>query len=447
MPISSRSMSFAVISAENLGKRYRMSGSGRDFMLRDVVARAFAAPFRGLFGPYGKADKTNCEVATSRAEDSIEHIWALRNVSFEIKMGEVVGIVGQNGAGKSTLLKILSRITEPTEGEARIYGRVGSLLEVGTGFHSELTGRENIYLSGAILGMKKDEIDKKFDEIVGFAEVGKFVDIPVKHYSSGMYMRLAFAVAAHLEPEILIVDEVLAVGDAAFQKKCLGKMEAVAREGRTVLLVSHDLAMTERLCQRALLFEGGKLVMSGATDQVLSVYISTILRNTTHDFRSMRRDQGLLPIIRRLELLDERGRPVNSIPAGSDLTIVIHYKHSEPIKQASFGLTVESASGIKIFSAQTRSPNGPLPDFPPSGVVRCRIPRLPIVPGSYFITASCSTGNLRLDLIPRACHLKVTTADFYRTDCPSDFGNSLVLIEADWKVVGEIATETEASPY
>jgi len=209
-------MSSFVVSAENLGKRYRIADRRHDFMLRDVLARSCAAPFRRFF-----AYATDARLTSPSAEGRITipgYIWALKNVSFEIKMGEVVGIVGRNGAGKSTLLKILSRITEPTEGEARIYGRVGSLLEVGTGFHSELTGRENVYLSGAILGMKKADIDRKFDEIVAFAEVEKLIDIPVKHYSSGMYMRLAFAVAAHLEPEVLIIDEVLAVGDAAFQK-------------------------------------------------------------------------------------------------------------------------------------------------------------------------------------------------------------------------------------
>ena len=230
-------MTDVAISVEKLGKLYRIGERERYYTLRDTLARSFAAPFRRL--------KETPQFATRDSQS--EFIWALKDVSFEIKQGEVVGIIGRNGAGKSTLLKILSRITEPTEGEARIYGRVGSLLEVGTGFHSELTGRENIYLNGAILGMKKTEIDRKFDEIVAFAEVEKFLDTRVKHYSSGMYMRLAFSVAAHLEPEILIVDEVLAVGDAAFQKKCLGKMGEVAKEGRTVLFVSHNMVAIERL--------------------------------------------------------------------------------------------------------------------------------------------------------------------------------------------------------
>ena len=207
-------------------------------------------------------------------------IWALKDVSFDINRGEVVGIIGRNGAGKSTLLKILSEITEPTEGRVEIHGRVGSLLEVGTGFHPELTGRENVYLNGAILGMKRAEIERKFDEIVAFAEVEKFIDTPVKHYSSGMYLRLAFAVAAHLEPEILIVDEVLAVGDAAFQKKCLGKMAGVAKEGRTVLFVSHNMPAITRLCERAILLDEGRLLQDGVSHQVVKAYLNAGLGTT-----------------------------------------------------------------------------------------------------------------------------------------------------------------------
>src|SRR5271165_3754249 len=243
-------MSEAIITVENLSKSYLVGhqadrqARSRYMALRDVIGREF----RNL------ARKT-IDVVRGRQVlqgDEVEEFWALRNVSFEVKQGEVVGIIGRNGAGKSTLLKIVSRITEPTEGRAVLRGRVASLLEVGTGFHPELTGRENIFLNGAILGMTRREIQKKFDEIVAFAEVERFLDTPVKHYSSGMYMRLAFAVAAHLEPEILIVDEVLAVGDAAFQKKCLGKMSEVAREGRTVLFVSHNSAAIEALCDRCL---------------------------------------------------------------------------------------------------------------------------------------------------------------------------------------------------
>ena len=241
-------MSDIAIRAENLGKMYRIGARRAPYgRFTETLMRALAAPIRRL-RDLGKPVPAE------------EFIWALQDVSFEIKRGEAVGIIGRNGAGKSTLLKILSRITEPTTGRVELHGRVGSLLEVGTGFHPELTGRENIYLNGAILGMKRAEIQSRFDEIVAFAEIEKFLDTPVKHYSSGMYVRLAFAVAAHLEPEILLVDEVLAVGDVAFQKKCLGKMENVAREGRTVLFVSHNMNAVEQLCGSALLLERGRII-------------------------------------------------------------------------------------------------------------------------------------------------------------------------------------------
>ena len=249
-------MSQPIISVDRLGKRYRLTHQGerqRYATLRDVIAHKLAAPFRALNGRVQKSEISSQSSNLRPTAFGTEDFWALKDVSFEIKQGEVVAIIGRNGAGKSTLLKILSRITEPTEGTVRINARVASLLEVGTGFHPELTGRENVFLNGAILGMRRAEIRKKFDEIVAFAEVEKFLDTPVKRYSSGMYVRLAFAVAAHLEPEVLIVDEVLAVGDAEFQKKCLGNMGEVAKGGRTVLFVSHNMAAVTRLCQRGIL--------------------------------------------------------------------------------------------------------------------------------------------------------------------------------------------------
>jgi len=261
-------MSDLTIRVENLSKQFHIGGKQESYStLRDVLANAVTAPLR-------KTGRLLRGQATAAA-DLNETIWALKDISFEVKKGEVVGIIGRNGAGKSTLLKVLSRITEPTKGYAEIHGRVGSLLEVGTGFHPELTGRENIYLNGAILGMKRPEIIKKFDEIVAFAEIEKFIDTPVKHYSSGMYLRLAFAVAAHLEPEILIVDEVLAVGDARFQKKCLNKMQDVGQEGRTVLFVSHNMAAVARLCQRAILLEEGMIVKDGPANEVVRRYLSS----------------------------------------------------------------------------------------------------------------------------------------------------------------------------
>jgi lipopolysaccharide transport system ATP-binding protein len=268
-------MSNVIIKAEGLGKKYILSHQRQSYYaLRDVIADGVRKMFkRGIVEPFKRltSDSTAQQLNRSTKED----FWALKDISFEIKEGDRVGIIGRNGAGKSTLLKILSRITEPTTGQVGIHGRTASLLEVGTGFHPELTGRENVYLNGAILGMTKREIKRKFDEIVDFAEVEKFLDTPVKRYSSGMYVRLAFAVAAHLEPEILVVDEVLAVGDAQFQKKCLGKMEDVGKEGRTVLFVSHNMTAVQRLCNHALCLEHGKQVSIGEVSQVVSQYLQS----------------------------------------------------------------------------------------------------------------------------------------------------------------------------
>jgi lipopolysaccharide transport system ATP-binding protein len=261
-------MTDLVINVQALSKQYRIGVSERSYdTLREAIVDSIVGPIlKGISLLNGYRDKES---------DGRPSIWALKDVSFEIRRGEVVGIIGRNGAGKSTLLKILSQITEPSEGIVDIYGRVGSLLEVGTGFHPELTGRENIYLNGAILGMKKGEIDKKFNEIVEFSEVGKFIDTAVKHYSSGMYLRLAFGVAAHMEPEILIIDEVLAVGDSAFQKKCLWKMEGVAREGRTVLFVSHNMLAVQSLCQRVIWLDEGRVVLDGSPSEVVTRYLET----------------------------------------------------------------------------------------------------------------------------------------------------------------------------
>src|SRR5215471_17447353 len=295
-------MSETVIAVENLSKRYLVEhkpgvkGHKNYTALRDVVGH-------GLWNFARKA----VDIAHRRHVPQgceIEEFWALKDVSFEVKEGEVIGIIGRNGAGKSTLLKILSRITEPTEGRARLRGRVGSLLEVGTGFHPELTGRENIFLNGAILGMKRAEITRRFDEMVAFAGVERFIDTPVKRYSSGMYLRLAFAVAAHLEPEILLVDEVLAVGDAAFQKKCLGRMSEVAREGRTVLFVSHNLPSIEKLCQRVIVVDGGQMVMQGDPVACIASYLGSHAEPSAGvDLSAVPRlDPRLVPVYTHLEL-------------------------------------------------------------------------------------------------------------------------------------------------
>jgi lipopolysaccharide transport system ATP-binding protein len=294
------------IRVSGLSKRFRIGERVRYKSLRESIQNAVKAPFR-------------------RGRRAEETIWALREVSFEVAPGEVVGVIGRNGAGKSTLLKVLSRITEPTEGRVELRGRVGSLLEVGTGFHLELTGRENIFLNGAILGMKRVEIERKFDEIVAFAEIERFLDTPVKHYSTGMYLRLAFAVAAHLEPEILLVDEVLAVGDAAFQKRCLGKMGEVARGGRTVLLVSHNLNAVEGLCRSVLLLEGGRLAAAGGEVRaIVNRYLGgdegSVPRSEWCSVEADAEDRPFQPL--RFAVVDARGRPA-AMPLRNDEPIWI----------------------------------------------------------------------------------------------------------------------------
>ncbi len=298
-----------VIKVENLSKKYLLSHQKREpyVALRDVLANKFKNIFRKRVKPVS----------------STEEFWALHDVSFDVKQGDRVGIIGRNGAGKSTLLKILSRIVDPTSGRVKIKGRVASLLEVGTGFHPELTGRENIFLNGAILGMGRVEIKRKFDEIVAFSEVEKFLDTPVKHFSSGMYVRLAFAVAAHLEPEILIVDEVLAVGDAAFQKKCLGKMRDVAGEGRTVIFVTHDMSAAETLCRRALLLDRGKVVLDNDAPKVIAEYLKDTGYSKQNNLESTdiaRRGNGLARFT-RIDLTDMSGKPIHAMIEGEPFKI------------------------------------------------------------------------------------------------------------------------------
>jgi lipopolysaccharide transport system ATP-binding protein len=324
-----------IITVENLSKRYRIGALRGHKSLRETIAAGVRAPLSRL-----RNGKDNPE----------ETIWALRDVSFEVAPGEVVGIIGRNGAGKSTLLKILSRITKPTKGHVALQGRVGSLLEVGTGFHSELTGRENIFLNGAILGMSKREIEAKFDEIVAFAETEQFLDTPVKRYSSGMTVRLAFAVAAHLEPEIMIIDEVLAVGDIAFQKKCLGKMNEVAKHGRTVLFVSHDLSALNSLCDRAILLHEGALVMSGPTREVSAHYLDTANKLyspvTWIDFPQGKSDEIQLRRagVRQGEL------NTSAIDCREPFTILFEYENRKVLPDSRFFIVIRNARGDVVFT-------------------------------------------------------------------------------------------------
>ena len=311
-------MTEMALRVEGISKQYQLGVRERYRALRDILTN-------GLFAPATAFKRRKKKTAERRI------IWALRDVSFDVRQGEIVGIIGRNGAGKSTLLKILARITEPTEGQAFIRGRVGALLEVGTGFHPELTGRENVYLNGAILGMRQKEVDRKFDEIVSFAEIERFVDTPVKHYSSGMYMRLAFSVAAHLEPETLFVDEVLAVGDLQFQKKCLGKMHDVSRGGRTVLFVSHNLSAITTLCSRALLLREGSLVNDGRPEDVVAGYLASALGASATAEWSRERAPGTGGfLLRDVRLLDENGAPASLVDAERPYRLCVGYDVDVP---------------------------------------------------------------------------------------------------------------------
>jgi homopolymeric O-antigen transport system ATP-binding protein len=320
----------SIIKVDNLGKQYRLGVDTAPYStIREVVMDALKAPLRSL-----------------RRNGSDPTIWALRDVSFEIQTGEIVGIIGRNGAGKSTLLKILSRITHPTIGRVQLFGRVASLLEVGTGFHPELTGRENIFLNGSILGMSKTEIESKFDEIIAFAEIEKFIDTPVKRYSSGMYVRLAFAVAAHLEPEILVIDEVLAVGDMSFQKKCLGKMKEVATQGRTVLFVSHNMGAVARLCQSGMLLSEGRLIFKGDITETINRYAQT---STSSDAEiSFPPNTEKILQMSSAKLLDQTGKPSTELDRNESFTVTIDYEVRAKTEGAHLGIMLDRIDGTPI---------------------------------------------------------------------------------------------------
>jgi lipopolysaccharide transport system ATP-binding protein len=375
-------MTEVVIRAEGLAKKYvigHQTQRERYTALRDVLPRTASRLMR-----------TTLDVVRGRqlvSGDEIEEFWALKDVSFEFKLGEVVGIIGRNGAGKSTLLKILSRITEPTRGRVEIKGRLASLLEVGTGFHPELTGRENIYLNGAILGMRRAEIKSKFDEIVAFAEIGKFLDTPVKRYSSGMYVRLAFAVAAHLEPEILVVDEVLAVGDAEFQKKCIGKMKHVAGEGRTVLFVSHNLAAVRSLCTRSLLLADGRAISHDSVDAVIRRYVNA--SSSAHSISFARNEAR--PSISAVAV-----DPASLIER--DLIVDISFVSPRPLHTAVGGVVLRADTGEAVWSTNSRlAPSNNSVRGLARGILRCEARGLPIRPGPYHLSAWLADWHEDLD--------------------------------------------------
>jgi lipopolysaccharide transport system ATP-binding protein len=406
-------MSNIAILTDDLGKLYRIGQRQQYNTLKDTLTTLMAKPFH-RFTAWGKPSFST--VSTQSRTGRRERIWALKDVTFEIEHGEVVGIIGRNGAGKSTLLKILSRITKPTTGHSRTQGRVGSLLEVGTGFHPELTGRENVFLNGAILGMRREEIRRRFDEIVAFAEIEKFIDTPVKRYSSGMYMRLAFAVAAHLEPEILIVDEVLAVGDVEFQKKCLGKMDSVAQAGRTVLFVSHNMDAIQQLCPRCIMLDQGQLVIDGDSDNVIAQYLSSYSHQTSPD--------GWIDVS-GLERAGTGEARFKKVQYGSDSEAARFQPYSNgPIE---FSLDIESDSarsvgslavfistqlGTKLINADTVLLGQVIALHRGSNLVRIKIDRLYLNPGVYRVglwlaDPISSRSNTAYDYIESAFEMEV----------------------------------------
>lgn len=428
-------MNEPAISVRNLSKMYHLG---------EINRRTLADEIRyGWLKLRGKDPVAHMGKIGVKAKDRNPEFWALRDVSFEVQPGEVVGVIGRNGAGKSTLLKILTRITEPTTGEAVINGRVGSLLEVGTGFHPELTGRENVYLNGTILGMKRREIAAKFDEIVAFSEIEQFIDTPVKRYSSGMYVRLAFAVAAHLEPEILLVDEVLAVGDAAFQKKCLGKMGDVAKEGRTILFVSHNMAAVQNLCNRGITLQNGCIQSIGTQFEAVSAYLA--LMGGKHNKMAQREDRMGNGDVRveSIEFVDQGGCAVDSAVCGQDIGIRLHFTRRSlalyPRIIAS--LRVKNQMDVPIFLHHNRLNQQAFGPLPEKGYFEFKINKLPLAPANYRIAYSLIQDGAYIDAIEDAAELTVISGNYFLSSEVPPATHGVCLVDGTWSVFAEFRQE------
>jgi lipopolysaccharide transport system ATP-binding protein len=413
------------IRVEKLSKCYQIGADAGGYRtLRESIVDAVQFPFRRLkrwlSGP--APDQT---APTSH--------WALRDVSFEVQPGEIVGIIGPNGAGKSTLLKVLSRITEPTSGQAEVRGRVNSLLEVGTGFHTELTGRENIYLSGAILGMTRREIDRKFDDIVAFSEIGKFLDTPAKRYSSGMYIRLGFAVAAHLEAEVLVIDEVLAIGDASFQKKCLERIQSLGKSGATVLFVSHNMGTVASLCHRALILEHGQVVGAGPAREQVSRYLSTLRQRTGTDLseRTDRTGNGAARVV-AVHLLDGHGRPCASVLAGEPLTIRFAYRAAAPRQSIEMFAWLNDDHGNRVTVLANRFTGDLLEALPAEGYLDCTIPEVALAPGPYRLDFRLCVNLDEADVLTAAARVEVEPGPFFATGRTPEGHNGPALTRHIW---------------
>jgi lipopolysaccharide transport system ATP-binding protein len=415
-------MSDIAIRVDGLSKQYQIGGLQRaNRTFRDAILHSISAPVRWMRGE----------------RKTVETFWALEDVSFEIKQGEAVGIIGRNGAGKSTLLKVLSRITKPTKGHVDLYGRVASLLEVGTGFHSELSGRDNIYLNGAILGMSRKEIARKFDEIVDFSGVEKFLDTPVKHYSSGMYVRLAFAVAAHLEPEILIVDEVLAVGDAEFQKKCLGKMGEVAHEGRTVLFVSHNMVAVQQLCQRGIVMESGSVSCDTDVDTAITYYMqsSHVMSSGIDlaDRKDRRGDQRIK--FYKVALYNNNGEEIPQVLSGQDLNIRFFYTSHVPGIKVSvvIAFNLRNERGGLLANLNSFDTGDEKLDIHSEGYFECAWPKFNFRSGIYSCDLFCSLNGEVVDWLQNAFIINVEDGDFYNTGKMIDRQQGDVLVQYSWR--------------
>jgi lipopolysaccharide transport system ATP-binding protein len=422
-------MSTPIITAHGLGKAYHLGQKlNPNQTFRDALVGAFSSPMKRLKARIGEP---------TGGEDTF---WAIRDISFEVHKGEVLGLIGRNGAGKSTLLKVLSRITEPTEGKAILRGRVASLLEVGTGFHPELTGRENIYLNGAILGMRKAEIDRKFDQIVDFAEVTKFLDTQVKRYSSGMYVRLAFAVAAHLEPEILIVDEVLAVGDASFQKKCLGKMSDVVKDGRTILFVSHNMDAIAGLCSHTMLVQGGHVTERLTPDEGIKRYLSLSNEGGDLPLKDKPRWQNKKrpPIFVGLTVTGSSGHK-NVTDSGGGVTFEIEVANCDDLKTGTTcGIAVTNDRGHRIAFFHTLYHGGFTFKGAAHGKLTCTVPSLPLVPATYFIELVMADGYGLIEKVERADRLDVVFADVLGTGKIPNHRQGYVVWPSEWEYSGQM---------
>jgi len=414
------------IRVENLSKKFLINHEmqrGGYRTLRETITYIVASPIRQL--------------RTGAALGKTEEFWALQDIDFEINPGEVIGIIGRNGAGKSTLLKILSRITDPTTGRIELRGRVGSLLEVGTGFHPELTGRENIYLNGSILGMSRREIQQKFDEIVEFSGVEKFLDTPVKRYSSGMRVRLAFAVAAHLEPEILIIDEVLAVGDSEFQKKCLGKMDEVARSGRTVIFVSHNLSAVQSLCSRCLVMDSGRIILDDDTESCIFYYSKEQQDKSSASLeeRTDRKGTGDARFT-SIRICDSDGMEMAAVPMGATIKIEASFKCSRKIVDPQFAMVISSSYGQRLFRLNTSDQNVTLSNIEGEGTVTCELDSVPLVPNIYQITLRMNDrGKTQLlDHIESAMFFEVVFSDVFGTNHIPKGINAFFYVPSTWNM-------------